>query len=280
MELIMDSIPIDLSDNILIGYIPSDLRFPPLQILNLANNKLEGLVPPMLCLTGDINGNGMNGDFNCDIIACSAGSWSPIGRSTPKGIEEEGGFEVHECKPCHRHDSSFIGSLQCGSLRVADDVGSVLFSAPEEDLLLTILTLCGTIGILVVIIVHRTRKIRRQELDDQPRNNDTDLGFDTDSVHSEATEAVSVYLTKLNIDESYADTEDDEMAGDLGRESASQVCDPDEEGEELRSIYSSASAIDDSTRQRRSSTATSSQQHSENTSSRRNGDLWLDIPSI
>jgi len=93
---------LDLSNNALYGEVPSDLRFSPLEELNLGGNRLEGPLPPLLCEAADINGNGQDGDYRCDVIVCSAGSWHPFGRAEPGT----------SCFPCHS-DSGMLGSTTC-----------------------------------------------------------------------------------------------------------------------------------------------------------------------
>ncbi len=149
---------VDLSDNLLTGYLPSDFRFLPLEYLDVSGNKLEGDVPPMLCLTGDINGNGENGYFNCDTIACPSGTWyvdfllerqgmklylnsvysvyfsqllllsllrSPIGRASP--FEGSGGSnsQKYSCQPC-RKSLTFLASRFCG--------GELLLGSGQETI--------------------------------------------------------------------------------------------------------------------------------------------------
>jgi len=273
----------DLSDNNLTGYLPSGLRFPPLEVLGLANNKLEGYIPPMLCLAGNVNGNGMNGHFNCDVIACPPGSWSPIGRSSPSGVEQD--EEIYECKPCHRHGSAFLGSRQCGGVLVGGDRGGsfVGITAPKEDLLWTIISLIGIIGILVLLTAYRTRKTRQRQanrVSSLGRLNDMDRshGSDTDSYCTEATETHSVNLTKLDPDDVSIETADDEIGGGLDSQMFSKVNDLDEKSVETRTANDTRA--DESSRSSRRSTRNRSQQRDEERSSRQNVEFWLDVPSI
>jgi len=92
---------LDLSNNQLYGVIPSDLRWCPLNQLDVSGNKIGGQVPPMLCLKPGINGNGKNGDFNCHNIAC------PVGTFSDDGFEAEGG----DCEPCPT--GRFLASKVC-----------------------------------------------------------------------------------------------------------------------------------------------------------------------
>lgn len=94
---------LDLSDNYLTGFLPSDLRWAPLETLDISGNKIRGLVPPSLCLKDGINGNGDDGQYDCNSITCSAGYYSSTG--------------FGDCKPCsfNDHDVSFniLGSKHC-----------------------------------------------------------------------------------------------------------------------------------------------------------------------
>jgi len=70
---------LDVSHNALAGLLPSDLRFPPLETLDVSDNELIGKIPPMLCLKGGVNGNGRDGTFACEHIACPIGTFSNTG---------------------------------------------------------------------------------------------------------------------------------------------------------------------------------------------------------
>ena len=265
----------DLSDNSLSGFLPSDLRFPPLEILDVANNRLEGFIPPMLCLTGDINGNGMNGDFNCDVVACSPGTWSPIGRASPRGMHSEDGKPIYECRPCHNERSGLIGSKVCGGVHVVlgDHKSVTDIIEGGGDIMVTIATLCAAVGILAAFIVYRTMKTRMRALDqtaplafsDRERGGG---GSDTDSYFTDATDTNSVCLTKLDpFDEQSMYTENDEFV-DISVSSGSnglELSPVDEESDE-----DSSNGI-----------------RGENSSQRicqvarpRSVELWLDVPSI
>lgn len=70
---------LDLSDNYLNNFIPSDLRQTPLETLDLSSNLLQGRVSPLLYLKDGINNNGDNGQYYCNNIACDASFYSPNG---------------------------------------------------------------------------------------------------------------------------------------------------------------------------------------------------------
>ena len=140
---------LNLRDNELTGFLPSDLRFAPLESLDVSGNRIEGFVPPMMCLTGDINGNGQNGDFACDVVSCQRGTWSPIGRATHKTsrfVEEE---DRYECQPCP--GAKYLGTKTCPAVNII--VGSFSESSGNTDgvtagLAVAALLLCCTSGII------------------------------------------------------------------------------------------------------------------------------------
>jgi len=95
---------LDLSDNDLTGFIPSDLRWAPIENLDVTGNTLRGVVPPMLCLKEGINGNGDDGQFDCRNIACEVGFHSKLGRQGSSGKVS--------CAPC-KHEGNYLGSKKC-----------------------------------------------------------------------------------------------------------------------------------------------------------------------
>mmetsp|Transcript_9635 Transcript_9635/g.14119 ORF Transcript_9635/g.14119 Transcript_9635/m.14119 type:complete len:678 (-) Transcript_9635:387-2420(-) len=103
---------LDLADNRLTGYLPSDLRFAPLEHLDLSGNELIGFVPPMLCLTGDINGNGVDGEFICDRISCRVGTYNPTGFMFQKEEGKKG--EISQCLPC-KDGNPYLGAKTCSN---------------------------------------------------------------------------------------------------------------------------------------------------------------------
>lgn len=93
---------LDVSDNALTGYLPSDLRWTPLTTLDISGNEIVGVVPPLLCLKEELNGNGKDNIFRCNRVSCPLGTFNAIGRY------EEG----LNCKPCY-DDHPFIGQKTC-----------------------------------------------------------------------------------------------------------------------------------------------------------------------
>lgn len=96
---------LDLSDNDLWGYLPSDLRWAPLETLDVSGNRLRGIVPNMLCREGGINGNGELGDYNCENIACPVGYFSKSGRHDIANSDT--------CRKCADVGSRFLGMKRC-----------------------------------------------------------------------------------------------------------------------------------------------------------------------
>ena len=110
---------LDLSDNEgLEGYLPSDLRWAPLKTLDISGSRVQGLIPPKLCEKNGINGNGNDGDYNCDHLACSAGSYNSKGRK----------IVGSQCKICHYNSHQVLGSKMCGpnsNVVVSESFGAV-----------------------------------------------------------------------------------------------------------------------------------------------------------
>ena len=137
---------LDLSDNAITGYVPSDLRWPPLEDLDLSGNKLTGFVPPMLCEESGINSNGKEGHFSCDNLVCPSGTFNPTGRATVKQSGQE-----FTCMKCFDEEqASFLGQKTCdnksmGALTLPDSSNS---KGSSNLLLLTIM-----IPVLIVVIV-------------------------------------------------------------------------------------------------------------------------------
>lgn len=88
---------LNLSGNLLTGFLPSGLRFAPLRELDVSGNQLRGLVPPLLC-NSIINGNAATVAESCSSIACPVGFFSDTGRG--------------QCQPCD-NGSVFLGSKSC-----------------------------------------------------------------------------------------------------------------------------------------------------------------------
>ena len=93
----------DLSDNLLTGKIPVELALPPLSTFKISGNQIEGQIPTVLCQKSDINGNGDEGLFTCDRVACPEGTYSSSGHATGS----------NECDVCNDKDSIYLASSTC-----------------------------------------------------------------------------------------------------------------------------------------------------------------------
>lgn len=135
---------VDLSDNELEGFLPSDLRWAPLELLDISGNGIRGIVPPKLCDKPGLNGNGSQGSYGCNKIACPIGTYSPSGR------EREGEL----CLPCHHNNAEVLGNNSCRKV----GIGSSAFGV-----FIFLVTLALAVGAFVVIRMKRRSRIEYQE---------------------------------------------------------------------------------------------------------------------
>lgn len=159
---------LDLSNNIITGFLPSDLRFAPLDLLDISGNRIRGVVPPKLCLEDGINGNGRDGQYRCDRIACPIGMFSPTGRSLV-------GSSDSICQFCF-DEIQFLGSKTC-------DTTFYLGSAPKNKkglgmsgtMAITVSVVSMVVAIGVLIVMRQTRKNRMimDESDQVPMTDDS-----------------------------------------------------------------------------------------------------------
>lgn len=149
---------LDLSDNQLTGFVPSDLRWAPLEVLDITGNELRGIIPLKLCEKDGINGIGKNGQFGCDMIACSAGFRSERGFATADD----------KCQPCKDGKTSFVGSKMCFGSNNDNSSPYIGLSSPHKGLskaggfflfvfILTVLSGC----VFAVMQVHEKLRSRR-----------------------------------------------------------------------------------------------------------------------
>ena len=96
---------LDVSDNDLTGFLPSDLRWTDLTKLDISGNRIRGVVPPLLCLMEDLNRDGNSNALVCDRLACPSGSYNSQGAHF--GSSNEG-----KCLPCY-DDTPFIAQKSC-----------------------------------------------------------------------------------------------------------------------------------------------------------------------
>jgi hypothetical protein len=100
---------LDMFDNRLMGYLPSDLQWTSVTRLDVSGNRMRGLISPLLCMMEELNGNGGEGAFCCDRIACPAGMYNSIGRHMVNWGEA--------CRPCNGGVTTpFIGQKACAGL--------------------------------------------------------------------------------------------------------------------------------------------------------------------
>jgi len=150
---------LDLSNNSLSGFIPSDLRFAPLTKFSIADNKIIGIVPPKLCMK-TINGNGVHGTFRCDLVACPAGTYSNTGISDDR-----------TCMPCNDADSDTLGRTSCGGSTIIISAGhfgsitSVSYSMSPR-LIFGIVVIVLSASAFLIFAIYRYRKTLREEVEE------------------------------------------------------------------------------------------------------------------
>lgn len=180
---------LNLSDNLLSGHIPSDLRLAPLEKLDLTGNLLSGIIPPLLCRS-EANNNGDNGEYHCDNIICPPKTYGPLGYG--------------ECLPC-LDTAATLGRKACSSPE----------STETDEALYIILTVISTslFALVTVFVVlntyHRKQKLKSERvetfheftrseptiaktiLEDKPMENGCGVASDTESVESKRRPSTS-----------------------------------------------------------------------------------------
>eukprot|EP00545_Synedropsis_sp_CCMP1620_P011410 CAMPEP_0119010232 /NCGR_PEP_ID=MMETSP1176-20130426/4878_1 /TAXON_ID=265551 /ORGANISM="Synedropsis recta cf, Strain CCMP1620" /LENGTH=620 /DNA_ID=CAMNT_0006962859 /DNA_START=77 /DNA_END=1939 /DNA_ORIENTATION=+ len=138
-----------LDNNQLTGVVPSDLRFPPLDTLDIANNELGGPVPPLLCQKAGINGNGEKGVFSCDVISCPTGTWYWNGRSKSSG---------RHCLSCP--ETPFLGQVRCDSVRInaMEEVGDYVSTHSWSQTALIFLA-CSLAAVAMFTFIGKRRGV-------------------------------------------------------------------------------------------------------------------------
>jgi len=174
---------LDLSDNMLSGHIPSDLRFAPLENLDITGNNLHGIIPPTLCLKPDINGNGEDGVFNCEVIACPIGYYSTSGKMDIKSGER--------CTRCPGGEK--LGSKKCHNARSKGHPASVSKevspTGPKKHATFNDVKGDEGVGlilflvILVAVTFYGVVKVYNKRIDYQKaERNDHDMSIDPDDM--------------------------------------------------------------------------------------------------
>jgi len=151
---------LDLSDNHLIGYLPSDLRWAPLHKLDISGNNIAGIVPPSLCLKGNINDNGDDGQFSCDQIACPVGTFSQTGLGTVDNIGSK-------CMPC-------IGAIFIGSKHCPVFTGDITRKS-RNSVILSIGSCMLLVGLVATLIKKRMMKNKGERVSQQENDGSLDL---------------------------------------------------------------------------------------------------------
>lgn len=143
---------LDLADNLLTGRIPSDLRHAPLEELDVTGNLIQGPVPPLLCMIDGVNGNGKNGAFACDVLACPEKSFHWSGRAPS--------FQA-SCIPCPGN-RNLIGQKACdvGSSSVVETIETLTRNTDWLEVSLY----CVFAGIVLMIVAYVVkRRVERIE---------------------------------------------------------------------------------------------------------------------
>jgi len=148
----------DVSDNDITGFLPSDLRWAPLEKLDVSGNKLRGIVPPSLCRQQGVNGNGETGEFSCERIACPMGFYSDTGNGVTPGTKGP------QCKPCV-YGGVYLGTKVCSVANAMLPIQNKHTSSnkntteAEEGAALFLLVVIAAVG--VIGGVYGLQRVRR-----------------------------------------------------------------------------------------------------------------------
>ena len=153
-----------LDGNSLTGFVPSDLRFCPLETLIISDNQLLGPLPPLLC-----DKEGINGDVaSCDVIACPAGTWNWNGHVLSSGLP---------CLPCP--NQPFVGQIRCGN---SFSLGSMEGVAGYASKSMGGLLLAFCLFALIALYTHRLKK-RKFNAEDGSKKRGEEQFYDEDGVY-------------------------------------------------------------------------------------------------
>ncbi|KAL7446517.1 hypothetical protein ACHAXM_010232 [Skeletonema potamos] len=162
---------LDLSDNFITGFVPSEFRFVDKLIdFNIKGNELQGVIPVLLCITEGINSNGIGPEgtefdllYNCNNIACARGTYSDIGRAAVPTEEDVDGVQ---CVPCFDDEAKYyLGRHSCTDISIAglqfrqDDI--------RHGVVYTIFSLFAIAFIVHLFIMGRRKKYVLSENEDR-----------------------------------------------------------------------------------------------------------------
>ena len=129
--------------------------------INLACSiAFKGEIPPMLCSEGDINGNGRNGIFQCDVIACATGSYSSLGFA--EGIERLAFRVCHSCP-----SNPYLGSRTCDERFSLNTMMDSNTTTSSNALLLVLIAI---ISALCLTFICQPALIKNRQLQDEDQN--------------------------------------------------------------------------------------------------------------
>ena len=115
---------LNLSDNLITGFVPSEFKFVDKLIdFDIRRNKIQGVIPVLLCITEGINSNGVGPEgtnfdllYSCDNIACPRGTYSEFGRAV---VPTEEDVDGSQCVPCYDEEAAmFLGRDTCTDISI------------------------------------------------------------------------------------------------------------------------------------------------------------------
>jgi len=163
---------LDISDNSLTGFLPSDLRWAPLEFLDVTGNDMRGIVPTELCKKEGINGNGKGGAFGCDLIVCPMGFYSDTGRAMDgkRCLPCKAGTSYLGSKVCYKTDTTSLdtnsGGGEDGGRTNGSDDGGMSGGAVFAVMLVCILTLATSASAFLKVHRHLKNRLEQVPQDD------------------------------------------------------------------------------------------------------------------
>lgn len=188
------------------GFLPSDLRFAPLKVLDLRGSRLQGVVPPLLCIQEGVNGNGVgppgtdvNLLYACENIICPQRTYSSIGRAS---LPEKEGEDGVQCLPCYDDNAAlYMGRDKCS------DIFFLTMQIRRADVKKRMLESLSVILALIVVCMC-VMKFRRKFLRNTISADDAgDLMLDEDDDGDELQNTLPVqrWLSSPADDDEYSD---------------------------------------------------------------------------